>query len=204
MPACNVLRPSEEPSHSLRRRSFAFAWENLGLSTMGYVLVIQGSIALLSLFIFRSCVRTRARRSLPPRPKPLPIVGNIMHLPPKGVPEFQHWLKHKETYGSISSITVLGQTLVIIHDKQAAHDLLEKQSTVTSARPKFEFACTMCGLDNFIAMQQYNEEFRRRRRFVHRQLGTKSAFNDVQEVEARRFLLRVLNEPESLIKHFHM
>ncbi|KAM4065683.1 cytochrome p450 [Hirsutella rhossiliensis] len=145
-----------------------------------------------------------AGQSLPPGPKPLPIVGNIMDLPPKGVPEFQHWLKHKEAYGLISSVTVMGQTLVIIHDKQAAHHLMEKNSIKTSARPQFEFASKLCGFGEILASQQYGDKYRRGRKMVHQQLGTMAAatrYNDIQEVGARRFLLQVLNKPEHLIKH---
>ncbi|KAF7553348.1 hypothetical protein G7Z17_g3701 [Cylindrodendrum hubeiense] len=127
-----------------------------------------------------------------------------MDLPPKGVPEFQHWLKHKETYGSISSITVMGQTLVIIHDRQAVHDLMEKKSSKTSARPKTEFASKLCGMGEFLTMQQYDSKFRRGRGFMHQEFGTRvaaSRFGDLQEEEVGRFLLRVLSEPENVIEH---
>jgi hypothetical protein len=125
-----------------------------------------------------------------------------MHLPRKGVLEFQHWLKFKDRYGPVSSVTVMGQTIIIIHGKQAAHDLLVTQSTKTSARPRFEFGCRMCSFDNFLPLRQYDNDFRRQRELVVRQMGKLSAFNNIQEEEARRFVLRVLNEPENLIKHF--
>ena len=40
------------------------------------------------------------------------------------MPEYQDRLKHKNTYGGVNSVSVLEMTLVIFHDKQAAHDLL--------------------------------------------------------------------------------
>lgn len=164
----------------------------------------QVSIVVLISFIYRRYIRKIAALGLPPGPKPLPVLGNITDLPPKGVPEFRHWLKHKEVYGPISSVTVMGQTLVIVHDKEAAHDLLEKNSITSSQRPTTEFANNLCGFGEFLPSQQYDDNFRRGRKFVHQQLGTKAAvtrFNDVQEVEVRRFLLRVLNQPETLAEH---
>lgn len=143
----------------------------------------------------------------PPGPKPIPILGNFLDLPPKGTHEFQHWLRHKEVYGPISSVTILGQTLVIIHDEAAANILLERTSAKTSGRPTFEFLCKLCGYGDLLSTQQYNDNFRRGRRFLHQQLGTKrmaGQFNTIHEVEVRRFLLRVLTAPESLIEHLKM
>lgn len=102
--------------------------------------MLQIIIAVLgTLFLFQ-WYQTKKNANLPPGPKGLPIIGNLMDLPPKSVPEYQHWLSFKDTYGPISSITVLGTTLVLIHDKQAAHDLLEKAASETSSRPK---VCTL-------------------------------------------------------------
>ena len=47
----------------------------------------------------------RARRKdfgpLPPGPRPLPLIGNLLDLP-KGK-EWEHWIKHKELYGECIS-----------------------------------------------------------------------------------------------------
>lgn len=42
--------------------------------------------------------------------------------------------------GPISSVTVLGQTIVIINDAKLAFELLEKRSAKHSSRPKQVFA----------------------------------------------------------------
>ncbi|EHK24794.1 uncharacterized protein TRIVIDRAFT_190045 [Trichoderma virens Gv29-8] len=143
--------------------------------------------------------------NLPPGPKPLPILGNILDLPPSGTPEFQHWLKFKDLYGPISSITVLGQTMVFLHDKQAAYDILGKMSLKTSSRPKSVFAFELCGFQNFTSGRQYDATFRLHRKFMHQQAGTKlvaARFNGIQDVESRRLLKRILGSPKSLVKHF--
>ena len=45
--------------------------------------------------------------------------------------------------GPISSVTVMGQTLVIINDSQLAFELMEKRSVKHSSRPKQVFAGEM-------------------------------------------------------------
>jgi hypothetical protein len=85
----------------------------------------------------------RRQLPLPPGPKGLPIVGNIQDLPPPGMPEWQHWLKHKDLYGPLSSITTLGTTIVLIHDRDIATELLDKRSAKYSSRPFQCFAQEM-------------------------------------------------------------
>lgn len=141
---------------------------------------------------------------LPPGPKPLPLVGNIKDLPPPGVPEFEHWLTFKDKYGPVSSVTVLGQTMVILHDKAAVIELLEKSSLKTSGRPIFFFGAEMCGYGGFMPTMQYNDLYRQHRKFIHQQMGTKilaSRFNDVQDIESKRLLLRTLKDPKNFFEH---
>lgn len=154
-------------------------------------------------FVCRYCFQKHVHRRLPPGPKSLPIVGSIMALPKKGQPEFQHWLKHREAYGPISSITLLGRTFIILHDRQAAHELLQNESAKSSDRPWAEFAFSLCGLSEFMA-SRYDSDFRHRRKLFHQQLGTAkltARFDDIQEAGARRCLLRVLNNPNATLGH---
>jgi hypothetical protein len=81
--------------------------------------------------------------SLPPGPKGLPLLGNVADLPPSGMLECHHWLKHKDKYGPISSLTVLGQTFIIINDAQVALELLRDRSASHSGRPYMVFCSDM-------------------------------------------------------------
>ncbi|CAO1603064.1 hypothetical protein XANCAGTX0491_006656 [Xanthoria calcicola] len=163
----------------------------------GYVTLI----VVLGLLIIRKLLKPKSHSRLPPGPKPLPVVGNILDLPPKGVPEFQHWFKHKDTYGSISSITVMGLPLVIFHDKEAAHAVMGKRAQKTSARPQLNFA-TLCGFENFLITHQYNDKYRKHRKMVHQEIGTKGLsadFQPIQEKEALQFVLQTFNDPDNMM-----
>lgn len=138
---------------------------------------------------------------LPPGPKPKPLVGNILDLPPSGTKEWEHWFKFKEQYGPISSLTVLGQTMVIISDHQIAVELMEKRSAYNSSRPILEFGSKLCGWEKGLAMMPYSSKTRAYRKALHSVLGTSSAidpFRPLIQVETNRFLLKVLERPQDV------
>ncbi|KAF5597878.1 oxidoreductase [Fusarium pseudocircinatum] len=162
------------------------------------VLILMG-VALTILYI-----RTKPRKNLPPGPKPLPILGNIKDMPDGTTPEYQHWIKFKDLYGPTSHVSILGQSLIILHDRDAANAILEKTSTKTSGRPQFVFGNEMCGYGQILPFKPYGKLLKQHRKLVHQQLGTKTAasrFRDVLDVESRRLLLRILESPEKLFEH---
>jgi hypothetical protein len=60
------------------------------------------------------------------------------------------------------------------------------------------------GWEHGLVTKTYSDEFRAYRKAMHRTLGSKvsvTQFDSVQEAEVRRFLLRVLNDPDGLIQH---
>lgn len=100
---------------------------------------------LASLLLRRSSSSSSSSKNLPlpPGPKGLPLLGNINDLPPPDAKEYLHWLKHKDLYGPISSVTVFGQTMILLHDRKAAVELMEKRASVHSGRPKMTFGFDM-------------------------------------------------------------
>ncbi|UKZ80869.1 hypothetical protein TrVFT333_008634 [Trichoderma virens FT-333] len=167
--------------------------------------IAQAIIVLIGVLLYSLSFRKKREvlLPLPPGPKPLPIIGNVRDVPPQEVPEFQHWLSFKDKYGPISSITILGQTLIMIHDKDAAVELLEKESLKTSSRPQMNFAI-LCGYNRWLSMMPYDDNHRLYRKYIHQQVGTNvlaSQYLDVQDLESKRFLLRVLMDPDNLFRH---
>ncbi|KAI1756353.1 cytochrome protein [Xylaria castorea] len=140
---------------------------------------------------------------LPPGPRGLPVLGNIGDLPTHGEREWEHWLKHKDIYGPISSVTAFGTTFVILHSPDLAIELLEKKSSKYSSRPRQEFA-DITGWTNILGMRQYGETHRLHRKVSHMLIGTHRTvmpYLPLQETEVHRFLFRVLKEPELFLNH---
>ncbi|KAJ0268694.1 hypothetical protein CBS470a_013809 [Colletotrichum nupharicola] len=106
-------------------------------------LFIGFAATLLAVFIVDKLLQARKnanRPPLPPDPKGLPLVGNIRDLPQPTEFAARFWLKHKDLYGPISSVQVLGKTLIIINDAQVASEMLDKRSSEFSSRPTIVLA----------------------------------------------------------------
>ncbi|KID74987.1 Cytochrome P450 monooxygenase CLM2 [Metarhizium brunneum] len=171
---------------------------------MTSVLITGVCVTAMTYCIYLAVFRKRHAHNLPPGPRGLPILGNMRDFPPGGRPEYQHWIAHKDLYGPVSSVRVLGQTIVLVHDRDAAHELLTRTSSKSSDRPTSEFATNLCGYGRLFVLRGDDARFRRCRKMVHQHLGTAasaSRFDEAQDAATRRYLLQVLNSPNSLFRH---
>ncbi|CAH0046585.1 unnamed protein product [Clonostachys solani] len=171
------------------------------------LLLVGIAVTLGSLLVFQQWRRKRSAVPLPPGPRPLPLLGNMFDLPTGKIPEYEHWSKHRENYGPVSSVTVLGQCIVILNDKQIAVDILDKKSLKTSSRPWLEFAFGLCGFGNYTSSIPYNETFRVDRKLMHQHVGTKTTvegFREAQQFEVLRMLRLILDEPSKLLDHLEL
>jgi hypothetical protein len=102
-------------------------------------------LGVIAAYLVNRLIRSKTHDlPLPPGPKGIPILGNVNDLPkPGGELECHHWLKHKDLYGPISSLTVLGQTFVIINNAQIALELLRDRSAIYSGRPHMTLVSEM-------------------------------------------------------------
>ncbi|KAK1141880.1 hypothetical protein N8T08_008393 [Aspergillus melleus] len=166
--------------------------------------IVYSALGALCLVLLKSLFgRKGSSAPLPPGPPGKLIVGNLRDLPPSGSHEWLHWWKYKDLYGGISSLNIFGQTLIIINDADAAIALFEKRSAIHSARPEFPMA-ELSGWGQAVSLLQCTPLFRTHRKALHRELGTPAAvarFNDILDIEVRRFLLRVIQTPDQLMEY---
>ncbi|KAJ5334140.1 uncharacterized protein N7506_007923 [Penicillium brevicompactum] len=160
--------------------------------------------ALTGAFVIYTFLKSKGGSRLPPGPRGKPVIGNLLDLPAAGKQEWQHWLKHKDLYGPLSSLSIFGTTLVIINDRKLAFEILEKRSAKHSSRPNLVFADEIVGWGKAPSSQDNTSLLRSYRKAMARIIGSRSSmakFDDMLEVEARRFLWRVLDRPSDFVKH---
>ncbi|KAL1743914.1 cytochrome P450 [Schizophyllum fasciatum] len=118
--------------------------------------------------------------------------------------EWRTFARWGDLYGGLASATILGQTLVIVNDPKIAVDLLDKRSSAFSDRPVMQMGGELVGWRNTLVLLPYGDRFRRFRRLFHHSIGTRASvkhFHPAEEIETRRFLRRVLAQPDALAAH---
>ncbi len=175
---------------------------------------------LLFVYILKSIFFKARKPPLPPGPKGLPLVGNVLDMPSEK--DWFTFAKWGETYGmfqetffcvssfdclsigDISSVTVLGQPLIILNSAKVAVEMLDKKSAIYSDRPVLQMGGELVGWKNTLVLLPYGARFRRFRRLFHSLIGTQSMikrFYPSQESETRKFLRRILAKPDDLSTH---
>ncbi|KAF8510471.1 cytochrome P450 [Hysterangium stoloniferum] len=164
--------------------------------------IALAAVVILGVQVVRS---SRSRKDRPPGPKPYPIIGNLLDFP-KGREwlTFSSWAK---TYGNCMSISILGQTILILDDYTTANELLELRSAVYSSRPRLVMAGDLVGFDKALALMPYTERFRQMRQLMKKELMGSSLkkYWPLHEQESRILIHNLISKPSELfdlVRHY--
>ncbi|KAJ3936904.1 MAG: cytochrome P450 [Lentinula lateritia] len=163
--------------------------------------VLDLCFAVVGLIILRRLFGPKSL-PLPPGPKGLPLIGNILDMPTEK--EWETFAQWGDAFGDICSVTVLGQPLIILSSAKVAVDLLDKRSSIYSDRPVLQMGGELVGWKNTLVLLQYGDRFKRFRKLFHNLIGSHATMRQyfpAQELEAKRFLRKVLAEPDDLQAH---
>ncbi|KAL1725011.1 cytochrome P450 [Schizophyllum commune] len=151
-------------------------------SSLNLVLCGAGAALLAGVLL-----RRRHSLPLPPGPPSLPIIGE--------------WGRK---YSDICSVSVLGQTMIIINSARIATDLLDRRSAIYSDRPPIAFGGDFVGWSRTTVLLPYGARHRASRRLIQQVIGTQSAvhkFDEIEESEVLKFLKNLLDTPDDFAEH---
>jgi hypothetical protein len=98
--------------------------------------------------------------------------------------------------GPISSLTVLGQTIIIVNSARVADDLLNVQAANFSDRPVLTLAGELAGFNKTLVFSDYNDRVRGERKILQRFMGAQNALVvPVLSPEIQKFLGRLVLSP---------
>ncbi|KAH9970771.1 cytochrome P450 [Russula compacta] len=166
---------------------------------MASLLFILDFLAFLAFLLALWAIRDHQRRralSYPPGPQPLPVIGNLLHIP-----KVHSW----QAYTELSKRYVFGQVIVVLNSVKATKDLLEKRGEIYSDRPVIPFHKIM-GWDWFLVIAKFGVPWRQGRKVLDRSLGprTTAEYRPVQEAKARVLLTRILTSPDEWEAHIEL
>jgi hypothetical protein len=94
--------------------------------------------------------------------------------------------------------------MIIVNSAQMAIDMLEKEGSIYSDRPRLEMGGELVGWKSSTVLIPYGDRCRNQRKLFRQCIGTASAmarFHPSGELEAHKFLRRVLATPDDLAGH---
>jgi hypothetical protein len=164
----------------------------------------------------------KAPRTLPPGPKPLPVVGNIADLSMNEL-----WLKAAawaqefgrlsffsamSTFstlyqGSVTHLRVFSQSLVFLNTPASTAALLNEKGSIYSDKPNLVMVGSLCGCENMVAFTPYGEQSRRQRKLLNSALGvtTIPSYHNLISSNTSAFLRNLISKPaefETWIKNY--
>ncbi|CAE6530592.1 unnamed protein product [Rhizoctonia solani] len=157
-------------------------------------LLVAVTIGIISGYLTLRKVRPN-QLPLPPGPPSYPIIGQLLSMPRSS--EGPAFIDMSIKLNSdIISYSFLGKTIVVLNSTEAAHDLLEKRSSIYSGRfcPPMIASPNLMNMKDFLVFMDTNELWKKQRRALSSRLSKHAvtAFRTSQELEARRLLVRLL------------
>ncbi|KAH9040500.1 cytochrome P450 [Lactarius pseudohatsudake] len=182
----------------------SFPYYHLSLGCVWDLATTRGSLAVvlgIALILVVRYSRSPWRR-VPPGPRGLPLIGNVLELRDK-VWLFQSDCKQK--YEDVMYLSALGQPILILNSLKAASELLDRRANIYSGRPRLIMAQEIIsGGLMFAILNPVDDYWRRGRRAAH-QVLTKAAvrgYHNVLRKEGVLLASALLANPGALEKHF--
>ncbi|KAK0470333.1 cytochrome P450 [Desarmillaria tabescens] len=163
-----------------------------------YILAL-GTVLWVTICIIRR--RSRLSLPLPPGPRGYPFIGNLFDVPTER--EWEAWERWGKKYGDISSVTVLGRTIVVLNSYSLAKELLDGRSAKYSDRPYLSMP-NLCGWKDTLLILGYGRVFRTQRKLFHETMGTMEKFHrfyHIEDEQSRKVIRGILSDPEHFVEH---
>ena len=116
----------------------------------------------------------KRRPDMPPGPPTIPILGNALQIPASGFykqyPQrlrvlTSRMLTWSRKYGKVYSLMVGPSTMVILCDRKAVHELVDKKSAIYSDRPS-DYVGHLLTQGDHMALHQMDKEWREMRKQI--------------------------------------
>ncbi|KAJ4475728.1 cytochrome P450 [Lentinula aciculospora] len=159
---------------------------------------------ILAALVFPVVVFLRKRNPrlrLPPGPKPLPVIGNVLEIPTE-----RSWIKYAEwgrMYGDVIHITAFRQSIIILNSAKAIFDLLERKGGIYADRPRMVMAGDLVGWNNSPFLGQSGPRHKEYRRLFAEVLSARKVeeWRPLQQAKVIQLAAQLLKSPDAFRAH---
>ncbi|KAH6970551.1 cytochrome P450 [Ilyonectria sp. MPI-CAGE-AT-0026] len=162
------------------------------------------AVAILSVVtvVFLRFIASKSPKNLPPGPKGLPVLGNILDIISAGKEKrlhllFENWARE---YGDVMLIRSGVEDEFYINSRRAAKQIMDTNTALTSERPRWIVSCEhICGNWNVLLLPASNPRWKEQRRVTNQNLTSMSkaeAAVPFLEFEVLKFLHEVAHDPD--------
>ncbi|KAF9264353.1 cytochrome P450 [Marasmius fiardii PR-910] len=143
---------------------------------------------------------------LPPGPRGLPFVGNILDLKKvseSNEPMWITYLKWSHLYGDVFTFHVFGSRTIVLNSYKAIMDLLEHQSQNYSDRPRYPMLNELLRWGWNVGFMQYSEYWRLHRRVFHEYFQPRvlPQYYDIQRERTSLLIQDLTTSPKDFFEH---
>ncbi|KAJ5631949.1 hypothetical protein N7490_008288 [Penicillium lividum] len=173
-------------------------WETLAIIfSLAFVFLIS---------VYLCIVPTRftdsRRKHLPPGPRGLPFIGNMLNLADSDkVPaQVQKWFSQ---YGDVFYTKIGGTDYIWLSSPKAVKECMDKKSSIYSSRPPLPLAQDVASAGRRQLFMPYGPRWRRIRKYSHNLLNSQTAmsYQPVQHFESLQLLSDLLDTPDHFYQH---
>ncbi|KAF9467168.1 cytochrome P450 [Collybia nuda] len=165
-------------------------------------MAVWGQTLLSVAIVVFSVIRWWSRRkSMPPGPLGIPLIGNRFQLP--AVKPWRKFAEWNRQYGPVVSLFLGSSPVIVLGTAQPAWDLLEKRSDIYSSRPRFVVAGEILSNNKRGLMLPNNEHWRKWRKVLHIGFHSRRAetYKEIQSLESKVMIHQVLSDPKNYERH---
>lgn len=129
------------------------------MSSSSTIFALAGMTAMGILLVNYAVKRlTGSSLPLPPGPRRLPVLGNLLQMPTSHA--FLTWQEWSREYGPVLYLNVLGMHIVALHTVKSAQDLLARRGARYSDRPRLFLAGELACKGMQLLLMPYDDKFK--------------------------------------------
>ncbi|KAF5358651.1 hypothetical protein D9758_007693 [Tetrapyrgos nigripes] len=167
----------------------------MSLTLLDYLLLLWGLYLIVRLIQRQSTQRF----PLTPGPRGYPLIGNLLDIPHSY--EWLTWAKLGEVWGDLFSLSVFGNTIVVVNSYTRAVKMLNEKNHIYSERPYVPMASVTCEFGETMGLLPNDRRLKAYRKMFHDGLGTNAGiktFFPQEEDLAKSFIGKLMEGSEDL------